>query len=303
MPHGPRPFAVTVNWNRADDTLECIRSLLQGNPGTEVLVVDNGSQDGSVPLIRERYPGLEVLENAQNIGYVKGANQGIRRALELGATHVLLINNDAVAHEGMVGELLAAMERHPTAGIVGPRIFYYGTDVMWFNGGHFNHVLGLSTHPLMDRKGDGDAEDREVGFITGCAMLVKAEVFREVGLFDEAFEIYTEDLDLCLRAKEQGYGVWLVPKAVAEHKVSMSTGVGGTNLMTPYRSYYYARNMLLMVWKRKRGVRFATCFLGQTFILLPYYFLLMGVQGTKGSFRQYVRGYLHALADIVEGRA
>lgn len=302
MPQALRPIAITVNWNRANDTLECIDSLFKGIQDVRVLVVDNGSTDGSVPLLKERYPDLEMIENDKNLGYVKGANQGVRRALELDASHILLINNDAIARPGMLGKLMDAMEKHPQAGVVGPKIFYYGTDMMWFNGGHFNHLLGLSTHPLMDRLDDGGDQDREVEFITGCAMLVRSQVFREIGLFDEDFEIYTEDLDFCLRAKDHGYGVWLVPGAVAEHKVSISTGVSGSNLMTPYRSYFYARNMLMMVRKRKKGFRFMTCFLGQTFILIPYYFFLMGIQRTKGSFRQYLRGYAHAFKGILEGR-
>lgn len=302
MPQALRPFAVTVNWNRAKDTLECVDSLLEGNQGVRVLVVDNGSTDGSIPTLRERYPELEIIENDVNLGYVKGANQGIRRALELEASHILLINNDAVARPRMLERLIAALEKHPHAGVVGPKIFYYGTDVLWFNGGHFNHLLGLSTHPLMDRPDDGGDQDREVEFITGCAMLVRSQVFRDIGLFDEDFEIYTEDLDFCLRAEEHGYGIWLVPEAKAEHKVSLSTGVSGSNLMTPYRSYYYARNMLMMVWKRKKGIRFVTCFMGQTIILLPYYFFLIGIQRIKGSFQQYLRGYTDAVIGMLQGR-
>lgn len=299
MPQALRPFAVTVNWNRAKDTLECVDSLLQGNPGTEVVVVDNGSTDGSSALLRERHPDLTVIENPSNLGYVRGVNLGIRLALEKGATHVLMINNDALAHPGMVGDLLELFGREPSAGIAGPKIFYYGTDLMWFNGGHFNDLLGFSTHPLMDRRDDGEDREREVHYITGCAMMVRSEVFREVGLFDEDFEIYAEDLDLCLRAKEKGFSSWLVPQATAEHKVSLSTGVVGTNLMTPYRSYYYGRNMLIVVRKRMKGGRFVTGFLGQTLILLPYYFMLIKMQKSHGSFSKYLKGYAHALVWMV----
>jgi len=299
MPRALRPIAVTVNWNRAKDTLECVDSLLQGNQGTEVVVVDNGSTDGSSALLRERHPEVTVIESPRNLGYVKGVNMGIRLALEKGATHILLINNDAIARPGMVEELLGLFERRPDAGIAGPKIFYYGTDIMWFNGGHFNDLLGFSTHPLMDRRDDGVDQERTVHFITGCAMMVRSEVFREIGLFDEDYEIYAEDLDLCLRAKEKGYGSWLVPQATAEHKVSLSTGVVGTNLMTPYRSYYYGRNMLMMVRKRMSGLRFATGFLGQTMILLPYYFFLISMQKARGSFVKYLKGYVHALIWMV----
>ena len=279
--------------------MECVNSLLQGNPGAEVLVVDNGSTDGSSALLKERHPGLTVIESPRNLGYVKGVNIGIRAALEKGATHVLLINNDAVAHPGMMKELLDSLERNPSAGIVGPKIFYYGTDVMWFNGGHFNDLLGFSTHPLMDRRDDGGDVEREVNYVTGCVMMVRSQVFRDVGLFDEDFDIYAEDLDLCLRAKEKGYVSRLVPKATAEHKVSLSTGVVGTNLMTPYRSYYYGRNMLMMVRKRMKGVRFITGFLGQTLILLPYYFMLISMQKARGSYVQYLKGYSQAIIWMV----
>jgi GT2 family glycosyltransferase len=299
MSQALRPFAVTVNWNRAKDTLECVDSLLRGNPGTEVVVVDNGSTDGSSVLLRDKHPELTVIESPRNLGYVKGVNTGVRMALDRGATHVLLINNDAVAHPGMVNELLGLLERKPSAGIAGPKIFYYGTDVMWFNGGHFNDLLGFSTHPLMDRRDDGEDVEREVHYVTGCAMMVRSEVFRDIGIFDEDFDIYAEDLDLCLRAKEKGYSSWLVPKATAEHKVSLSTGVVGTNLMTPYRSYYYGRNMLMVVRKRMRGVRFVTGFLGQTLILLPYYFMLISMQRSQGSFGKYLKGYAQAMIWMV----
>lgn len=299
MTLGLRPFAVTVNWNRVDDTVECVRSLLMGGQGTEVIVVDNGSTDGSVSLLRETFPGLRVLENEKNLGYTRGVNQGIGQAMREGATHILVINNDAVVRENTVSGLLEAMLANPQAGVVGPKIFYYGTDIMWFNGGHFNHTLGFSTHPLMDSADDGGDDPRQVEYITGCTMMVRADVFADVGLFDEDYDIYAEDLDFCLRAQEKGYGVWLVPQAIAEHKVSLSTGVAGSNLMTPYRSYFYGRNMLMLVRKRMTGLRFASCFLGQTFVLLPYYFLLMGLQGTRRSFRHYLRGYVNALVWIV----
>lgn len=282
--------------------MECVDSLLQGNPGTEVLVVDNGSTDGSVPLLRQHYPDLEIIGNDENLGYVRGANQGVRRALELGASHVLLINNDAIARKGMLDRLMDTMGRHPNVGVVGPKIFYYGTNVLWFNGGHFNRTFGLSTHPKMNSLDDGDDKEREVEFITGCAMLVKSQVFLDIGLFDEDFDIYTEDLDFCLRAKNGGYDIWLAPGALAEHKVSITTGVSGSNTMTPYRSYYYARNMMVMVRKRMSGLRFVTCFLGQTFILIPYYFFLMAMQKAKGSFRQYLKGYAQAVIGILERR-
>jgi GT2 family glycosyltransferase len=301
MATGPRPYAITVNWNRAEDTVQCVRSIVEGNPGVGVVVVDNGSTDGSKDVLRLSFPDIELIENQENLGYTRGANQGVRRALERGATHVLMINNDAVAGRGMVSGLMEALECHPRVGIVGPKIFYSGTDVIWFDGGNYYGWLGVSTHPRMDRHDDGRDRERQVDFITGCVMLVKAEVFADVGLFDEDFIIYMEDLDLCLRARDQGYESWSVPKVTAEHQVSLSTGIAGSNRMTSFRSYYYGRNMLLLTYKRRKGLRALPGLYGQTLVLIPYYFMLIAIQGTKGAFRQYMRGYLHALRTVVSG--
>lgn len=296
MSPGPKVIAVTVNWNRGQDTVDCVRSVTEGDPGTEVIVVDNGSEDGSISLLKQRFPGLEIIENGENLGYVKGANRGIVKALEKGATHVLVINNDAISRPGMVYGLLDAFERHTDAGIVGPKIFYFeNKDLIWFKGGHFNRNLGYSTHPLMDHPDDGDDDDRMVDFITGCVMLIKAELFKELGLFDEDYEIYAEDLDFCLRAQERGWASWVIPKVAAEHKVSTSTGVAGSNTMTPYRSYFCARNIPILLGKRMRGVSLITCLMGQIFVRIPYYFMLISMQGEKGALVQFIKGYVHGL--------
>ncbi|MDD1771908.1 MAG: glycosyltransferase family 2 protein [Methanomassiliicoccales archaeon] len=296
MSSGPKVIAVTVNWNRGQDTLECISSILEGNPGTGIIVVDNGSHDGSVALFREKYPDLDIIENSENLGYVKGVNAGITLALNKGAEYVMTINNDAIAHPGMVSGLLYGMERHSDAGIVGPKIFYYGSgDIVWFKGGHFNRFLGYPSHPYMDKHDDGKNDDKKVEFITGCIMMVRTEVFRKLGLFDPDYEIYSEDLDFCLKAMDEGWASWVIPSVAAEHKVSTSTGVAGSNTMTPYRSYFCGRNMMILLGKRFKGARLVTCLIGQVTIRMPYFFLLIIMQGEKGALKFFIKGFVSSL--------
>ncbi|OPY32642.1 MAG: N-glycosyltransferase [Methanomassiliicoccales archaeon PtaU1.Bin124] len=296
-------FAITVNWKRCDDTLACLDSLTKCGVEVQTVVVDNGSGDGSVERIRSVFPNAHVIANERNEGYAKAANQGVIRALDQGATHILLINNDAEGDASFLKAMMDGFDRHPNAGVLGCKIFYHGTDVIWYAGGNFNEWLGYTTHPGMDLPDDGSKDDRVTGFVTGCVMLVKAEVFRKIGLFDETMGMYSEDLDLCLRAKRSGYQSWYVPGAVARHKVSMSGGEGGSNRMTPFRSYYYSRNLLLAVAKNQRGLKLATCFYSQAFLLMPYYFFRIRLERSKGSFRRYLAGFLSGLRIMVGERS
>jgi GT2 family glycosyltransferase len=304
MTQGVKLFAVTVNWNRPDDTIECARSILTGGyDDIGLVVVDNGSIDDSVEKMRQALPSATLITNPTNEGYVKGVNKGIRMALDAGATHVLVINNDAIGKDHFIMQLKEAMDRHPEAGLVAPKILYYNSNRIWFSGGTFNNWLGYSKHTGMDLINDGKGEESEQDYITGCSILVKADLFRTIGLFDEQYNIYGEDIDFCIRAQDRGFGSWYIPNTIVYHKVSLSTGIGGSNIMTPFRSYYYSRNMLLLVNKRKRGVSRVSCAMGQTFILVPYYFLIISAQRSKGAFRSYLRGYLDALKLVVNDQA
>jgi GT2 family glycosyltransferase len=301
MPSGVILYAVTVNWKRGNDTLECIDSLYHGGiDDIKVVVVDNGSKDGSVELIGKTYPDLKLIENDSNLGYSKAVNQGIDLALKSGATHVLVINNDAVGRGDFALKLLEAFDRHPEAGILGCKILYHSKPLIWYAGGYYNEWLGYSKHPHMDEQDMFDIEEAETDYVTGCVMMVKAETFEEIGLFDERMNMYCEDLDFCLRAREKGQKSWFVPSAVATHKVSASAGMMGSNIMTPYRSYYYARNMLFTVCKDSSGIKRITKFYAQFFILFPYYFFNISMNHSKGSLRKYIAGLAKGVKMLVE---
>jgi GT2 family glycosyltransferase len=304
MVQSGRVFAITVNWNRADDTMECLDSLVKsGVDQSSIIVVDNGSTDGSVELISRKMSSVQIMKMGENLGYIKGVNRGISRALDNGAQMILLMNNDATVDPDAIDKLLEAADGRKEAGILGPKILYYGRNVIWFTGGRFNWRWGFSSHPGMDETDISGTEDEKVDFITGCAMLVRREVFEEVGLFDESYWMYAEDLDFCLKAFLKGWESWVIPSALAHHKVSASSGVKGTNVMTRVRSYYYPKNMLVLVKRLPMSEGSFTRLLGQFLVRFPYYSVLISIQGVKGGLISYLRGIIDGLRVILRGGA
>ncbi len=235
----PLVYVVIVNWNRWDDTMTCVASVLNTNyANLRVLVVDNHSTVGSDAELRKRWPEVEVMHSPINVGFAGGANLGIARALADGADYVFTLNNDAIVDRESVAELVAAAEQHRDVGIVGPIIYYLDPpDRIWFAGANRNrwtlslgHVKRKQSKLLFDRP-------REVDYLCAGAMLVRREVFEQVGLFDDGYFMYYEDCDFCIRVSERGYGLRYVPKAKVWHTVAASTGGEGSPLEVYYRTW------------------------------------------------------------------
>lgn len=223
---------VVLNWNGAGVIGPCLDSLARVRiPPLEVIVVDNGSTDGSARIVRERYPGVELIENGANLLFAGGNNVGIRRALERGARAVLLLNNDTEVDPGFAQRLLEALD-DPSVGIAGPRIYYHDDPRrIWYGGGTFHPLTGVPRHRDIRRlDGPGTAGPGETGWVTGCSLLARREVFERVGLLDPSYRIYCEDVDLCLRASRAGWRIRYEPASRVWHKVSSSSGGGMTPL-------------------------------------------------------------------------
>jgi len=246
-----RAIAVVVNWNGGAQNVECIASLLeQGLAPGEIVFVDNGSIDGSADEVHRRFPGIALIRNGENRGFGEGANQGAREALARGAGAVFFVNNDVRLPQGTLARLAVELERSPETGIVGPRVLYTNEPgIVWCAGGELTWRENLATL-LGHRQPDGPQwrETREVDYVAGCALLARRETLEKVGLFDARFFAYMEDVDLCLRAHEAGFGVRLVGDAAAYHAPSSTTG-GDYN---PRRKYMMGVNS---VWFLKRHAR------------------------------------------------
>lgn len=223
----PLVFIILVNWNGKDDTLECLASLHQQTyPNRRILVVDNGSTDGSVEAIRAQYPEVTILALSENRRFAGGNNIGIRRALEAGAEYVLLLNNDTTADRNMLRVLVGTMRSRPDAGMVAPKIYYYAAPrILWYAGGAMSFWTGTMRHVGIREEDRGQYDGlRETGYASGCCLLVAREVIGRIGLLDEAYFIYAEDADWSLRARRAGYRILFEPGAKIWHKISVSAG-------------------------------------------------------------------------------
>ena len=244
----PRIAILILNWNGKQDTLECLASVYRIDyPAFDVVVVDNGSADDSVQAIRHSYPQAVILETGANLGFAGGNNVGIRWALEQGFDGILLLNNDTVVDPGLLAAFAGAERRFPGAGVFGAKIYYYSPeDVLWFAGGLWQSKSLSFTHVGIGKlDGPEYAEPRAYDYITGCALYASAEVFRAIGLLDEAFFLTYEETDWCYRARARGYQCLYIPEAKLWHKVSVSCG----GAASPLVNYFMTRNKLL--WAKK----------------------------------------------------
>jgi GT2 family glycosyltransferase len=241
---GPRVGAVVVSWNRRQDTLACLRSLAGADwQPLDIVVVDNGSQDGSADAVRAEFPQAELVALGRNTGFAGGSNAGIARALERGAEHVLLVNNDCEVEPDAVAALVDAARARPGAASLGAKILYAERpDLIWFAGARFDPRRGYNGRPAAYRARDGDRFGGvlETDVACGAALLIPRAVLERVGLLDERLFAYSEDVDWSLRARRAGYRHYVVGASRVRHRVSLSSG--GEN--APSTLYYGIRNSL-----------------------------------------------------------
>ncbi|MBI2268183.1 MAG: glycosyltransferase family 2 protein [Candidatus Blackburnbacteria bacterium] len=254
-------FAVILNWNRKQDTIECLESIKKltiSGFQFSVVVVDNGSMDGSWEVLQSiKLPRIDYhfIENKENLGYAGGNNVGMKYALDAGADYVLVLNNDTIVSRDLVANFLNAAEEHKEVGIFSPKIYFapgfefhqerYKKDetgrVIWYAGGKFDWKNILGTNRGVDEVDKGQYNKRiKIDFATGACMFIRRELLEAVGLFDEKYFLYLEDVDLSSRAKRHNWKILYLPKAQLWHKVSRSSGIG-----SQLNDYYITRNRLL----------------------------------------------------------
>ncbi len=242
---------IVLNWNGKDDLLRCIGSLdplLSAQ--FSVLVVDNGSTDGSTDALRQRFSGVELLALEGNLGYAGGNNAGFRHAMQKNPEYVVFLNNDTVVAPDAVARLTAVLRDDSEAGIAVPEILYMDDpDRIWYAGGEVWLGLGLVRHVGIRQpdRGQYDAR-RDTGYATGCCIAMRSRDFRQLGGFDERFGMYCEDVDLSLRVRSAGFSVVYEPAARVWHRVSAAYG-GSLKLR---KLLAKSRAMLLLMAKHRR---------------------------------------------------
>lgn len=251
----PMVYIIIVNWNGLDDTLECLESLEKINyPSYKIIVVDNGSKNNQADAIKEKFSGVELIKNETNEGFVIANNQGIKLALEGGAQYLLLLNNDTTVKNDFLINLIKYAEQNNTVGILSPKILYYNSDTIWSMGGRINCLAGFAI--LIGKKKHREKYKTiiEPDYVTGCAMLIKREVIKKIGLLDPVYFAYYEDGDFSFRAKKAGYNIRVIPESIIWHKKSASAGIRGSKRkISGLQAYLWARNGVIFGKKNLVG--------------------------------------------------
>lgn len=209
----PKIFVIILNYNGKETLKRCLDSVFYSDyPNFEVVIVDNDSKDGSFELAKNLYSKFHFIKNAKNSGFSAGNNVGIRFALEKMADYIFLLNNDAVLEKDTLSKLIETSEKEP-AGIFSP-IIYNRENHVWFAGGKIKWLKMKAVHENTFKE---SFHPYKTDYISGCAMLVKKEVFKKIGLLSEDYFLYYEDADFCIRARRNGFECTVIPNTKAIH--------------------------------------------------------------------------------------
>lgn len=233
---------VVVNWNAIDDTLRCVRALQawsQLRPA--IWVVDNASHDGSADLLQQAYPEIRLIRNERNLGFAGGNNVALAQIIARSDAPILLLNNDAAIEEGSVRRLVQTLHTRERVSLVGPLLFEAGRPDRLLSAGGRDIALHPSSHLQHLRSGPAL---RPVCYVPGTVLIVRAALFRAVGLLDERYFFSGEIADLCARARSAGYTCLIDTRARAHHDLARSTPLRET-----VHVYYSIRNRFLYALK------------------------------------------------------
>jgi len=241
---------VIVNFNGGDCIGRCLSAVARSScrPAATV-VVDNASTDGSPEIVERDFPWVTVLRRTQNDGFTGGANAGLQWCLAAGHDGVALLNPDAFVEPDAIEALAAASGRHARS-IIGPKLVLddqpavvnvAGPSISWWRG------RSVGQYPVASAA--EPSGDLRVGALSGCCLLIPRLALEVLGVLDQRYFLYFEDLDFAARAQAAGWSLWIAPAAVVRHRESSSTGGRGS----PVAMYYFVRNRHLFVGKFQRG--------------------------------------------------
>ncbi len=239
-------FSVIIpNWNGREHLEVCLTALrCQRHQSFEVILVDNGSTDGSPAYVRESFPEVRLVELGENRGFTGACNAGLQVAA---GGYIVLLNNDTEADAGWLAALASAFSRHPRAGILASKLLLFDRRDHFHAAGDYYRLDGIPGNRGVWEQDTGQY-DREEPVFGACAAAAayRREMVDQIGFLDEDFYFSCEDVDLAWRANLAGWRVVYVPRAVVYHKLK-ATGGSVTG------SYYDGRNFLYLIWKNYPG--------------------------------------------------
>lgn len=256
----PKVSIIFANFNGGQEPIDCLNSILKLDyPASrlEVIVVDNGSSDGSPARIRRKFPKFKLIELKTNTGFAKAINLGIRQSL---GDYVFIANDDLVFEENSLKEMVNYATQQPKVGVIGGRIYLKAAPKKLISTG-FN---------INRWTGDIARNPKEVAlslpdWVQGCALLTPKSLIKKIGGLDEGFEHLFEDVDFCFRARKAGFNVVYLPQAIFWHGESLTADKN-----KPKKYYQWYKSKIRFVIKHFSALNLVSILLIQTLLVMPY---------------------------------
>jgi GT2 family glycosyltransferase len=275
MQSPPKVGVVILNWNNYSDTASCLNSLDEITyENAFVVVVDNGSEDGSGERLANEFDWCEFGFNEENLGFSGGCNVGIEYALEQGADYVLLLNNDIEVSPDFLGPLVNTAERHKRVAAVGGVIYDGHSDDVWDAGGEMRPLIA-NVSRYKEVKSN---EEYRTEFVT-CAQALLSKEFLQEHLLDEEYFFGVEEIDLSWRANKDGWKLFTNPNSEVYHDVGSSTEemFHGKRLFSSFQKYHNTRGRLYFASKNLNPL-YALSYYATALTMFPMFYLWLGVR-------------------------
>lgn len=266
---------ILVNWNSYEFTNDCIYSLKKASYSNfSIVVVDNGSKDGSGQQIAKEHPEIIVLFSPENKGFTGGNNQGFEYAIQNGFDYAMMLNNDTFVEPDFLEHLVQYLDQHPNAGAVQPRIYFnHDRSLLWNGGNGYYKGIGL---PYTSGENQPPKPQhliiKEMSWVTGCAFMVRTSILKQTGLLAENMFIYKEDVDLSFRIKNLGYQLIYLPASIIYHIAGSSNKKkikDKEGIVNPIVHYLNQRNR---IWLQKK---YTSWYFIPTVILFNFFYITL----------------------------
>lgn len=286
----PKVYILILNWNGKKDTINCLESVKKIDyPDYNIVIIDNGSSDDSVEEIHKKFKDIKIIKNKENLGYAEGNNVGIRYALNNKADYIWILNNDTIVDKNCLTKLIQTAELNKDIGIVGSKIYDYGTNRIQYLG-----IKNLFLNLLLFKKiVGGGKEDNgqfdsftDVDAVAGCSTLIRLEMLKKIGLFDKKLFLYYEEVDLFVRAKKAGYQLKVAPKSHVWHK-----GSATAKKVSGFVRYYIARNNFIFAKRYFSIIEVSIFTIKYILIQILMMLLVLFIQNKNlNVLKDYIRG-------------
>ncbi len=239
-------------------------------------MVDNGSTDDSLNALQEQFTGpVTFLKSEKNLGFARGNNIGIRYCLQQGCDYIMLLNNDTEVEKDFLDKLLSTIETHPDIAAIQPKIlFLHDKGIIWNAGGFYNPWFGEPKTRGYGRRNHGQFDQAgKIDWVTGCCLLIKSQVVKEIGLLNSDFFMYVEDLDWSLRMRAKGYILYYEPQSVVYHAAGAAykaRRAGKEGYINPIVHYTTIRNHIIVLRQSTVFYRIPSVFMYQAIKLASH---------------------------------